>query len=210
MKFVLSAMATAALAASAHAGFTGFTTEIQDIGGGQFVSRVFATYSQSNDTLLNVFGIAYVGGFNTTDMGPGNFVHNDLAGGSWSPQFALANDSFVTIGGNPGFTNSTAADPNWGVSGFQQTGLVTNAGWFNQNPPNLQGQAGAGLKTLIMQVVHSADQRWDIFAKVGYNQGLGTPTVFGEGILSIGNAVPAPGALALLGLAGLAGRRRRA
>jgi MYXO-CTERM domain-containing protein len=41
---------------------------------------------------------------------------------------------------------------------------------------------------------------------IGYNQGLGTSAQFATSSF----AVPAPGAVALLGLAGLAGRRRRA
>ena len=44
---------------------------------------------------------------------------------------------------------------------------------------------------------------------VGYNDGVpGTAVQFGTNTFSLG-AVPAPGAIALLGLAGLAGRRRR-
>jgi hypothetical protein len=45
---------------------------------------------------------------------------------------------------------------------------------------------------------------WNL--RIGYNSGVaGAPVQFGETIFSL----PAPGALALLGLAGLAGRRRR-
>ena len=49
-----------------------------------------------------------------------------------------------------------------------------------------------------------------LFMKVGYNNGIaGSAVQFGEGTFTLG-AIPAPGAVALLGLAGLAGRRRRA
>jgi MYXO-CTERM domain-containing protein len=45
--------------------------------------------------------------------------------------------------------------------------------------------------------------------EIGYNSGIaGAPVQFGIGTFDLG-AVPAPGAVALLGLAGLAGRRRR-
>jgi hypothetical protein len=44
---------------------------------------------------------------------------------------------------------------------------------------------------------------------VGYNDGVpGTAVQFGTGTFDLG-VIPAPGAVALLGLAGLAGRRRR-
>jgi MYXO-CTERM domain-containing protein len=44
-------------------------------------------------------------------------------------------------------------------------------------------------------------------AEIGYNTGAGTEVFFGAGIFT---TVPAPGALALLGLGGLIARRRRA
>ena len=45
--------------------------------------------------------------------------------------------------------------------------------------------------------------------KIGYNNGVaGSPVQFAEATFTLG-AIPAPGAIALLGLAGLAGRRRR-
>ena len=48
-----------------------------------------------------------------------------------------------------------------------------------------------------------------MFLKVGYNNGVaGSAVQFGEGTFTLGQ-IPAPGAVALLGLAGLAGRRRR-
>ena len=44
---------------------------------------------------------------------------------------------------------------------------------------------------------------------VGYNDGVpGTAVQFGTNTFDLG-VIPAPGAVALLGLAGLAGRRRR-
>ena len=121
-------------------------------------------------------------------------------------------DSYVCIGGGTGFAsgNSTAADPGWGNAGFNQAGIADTAsvgvaGWFNQNPPNLQGQNIDG-KTLLGQFVLSDSASMSLFMKIGYNAGVsGSPVQFGEGIFTL----PAPGAVAILGLAGLAGRRRR-
>ena len=217
MKFVVPFVAAAAVAATASAGFTGFSTVNTTQGDGKVISQVFANFDGGSDTLLNVFQIAYTGGVGTSGFGVGNFWHADFtngvaysqAVGSWNaqltPGFGNA-DSFLTIGGGPGFTNSTNGDPAFGA-GYNSAGLVSGGGWFNSNPTNLQG-ANIGGKTLIGQFVVDAGKGWFVSAKVGYNQGLGTPTVFGEGSFTIG--VPAPGAVALLGLAGLAGRRRRA
>ncbi len=216
MKFMVPFAAAACVAASATAGFTGFSTTSTVQGDGKIATQVFANFS-NNEVLLNVFQIAYTGGFNTTGFGVGNFYNNDFqsglvytqVGGTWNPQFTpgvgLA-DSYLTIGGSTGFANTTNGDPSFGA-GFNSAGLVAGGGWFNSNPTNLQGASVAG-KTLIAQFVHDGGKSWEIFAKVGFNGGLGTPTAFGEGSFTVG--VPAPGAIALLGLAGLAGRRRRA
>jgi uncharacterized protein (TIGR03382 family) len=86
-----------------------------------------------------------------------------------------------------------------------------NAGWFNSNPPNLQGRVGQPGNLIdsvrLGQFVVDRDANggtWNI--RIGYNSGVaGAPVQFSESTFNL----PAPGALALLGLAGLAGRRRR-
>jgi hypothetical protein len=53
----------------------------------------------------------------------------------------------------------------------------------------------------------AAASTWNL--KIGYNNGVaGSPVQFAEATFTLG-VIPAPGAIALLGLAGLAGRRRR-
>ena len=217
MKFVVPFVAAACVAASASAGFTGFSTVNTVQGDGKVVSQVFANFDGANDTLLNVFQIAYTGGVGTSGFGSGNFYHSDFltglnystAAGTWNPAFTAGfgnADSFLTIGGAAGPLNSTQGDPSFGAA-FNSSGLVAGGGWFNGNPTNLQGK-NVGGQTLIGQFIVDAGKGWNVSAKVGFNQGLGTPTAFGDGTFTIG--VPAPGAIALLGLAGLAGRRRRA
>lgn len=227
-KLVVSSafVVAASLAASASAGFLGFNVIHITNSDGHIISQVIGRWdlAEGPAVLLNVFNWNYTGGIGTTGTGSGNFWHNDLLNGStnsqvlgtWSPQLAgdPTKDSFVTIGGGPGFGNSTSADPGWGPSGFNQAGIPEGsvAGWFNSNPPNLQGAAdysgGGGIgEVFIGQWVTDAGKTWNINVTVGFNHGLGTPTSFDDGSFIIG--VPAPGALALLGLAGLAGRRRR-
>jgi hypothetical protein len=219
MKFMLSAAAVAALTGVASAEFTGYSVEIAQQSGGLTAYQVFATFNGATDTVLNAFqihntdGSGVIGGMYHADALTGGVSSN--VAGTWNPQFVLvpgAMDSYVCIGGGTGFAsgNSTAADPGWGVAGFNQAGIADTAavgvaGWFNQNPPNLQGQNVNG-RTLLGQFVMADSASISLFMKIGYNAGVsGSPVQFGEGIFTL----PAPGAVALLGLAGLAGRRRR-
>jgi hypothetical protein len=141
--------------------------------------------------------------------------------GTWNPGQTgspTANrpfDSYLTIGNQAVGTNPTQADPSWPNSptSWDRADLPSgvNIGWFNPNPPNLQGRVGVGANTAtdvrLGQFVVDAGAdggTWNL--RIGYNSGVaGAPVQFGETIFSL----PAPGALALLGLAGLAGRRRR-
>jgi hypothetical protein len=197
---ILAGAAALAVSGFASAGFVGMVTE-SSVDGANTVFRVYAQFDNANDVVLSVFGVA--------GIPAGGFFQSDFAGGTWNPQFSTSSaDSYVTIGGVTGFANSTSADPNWGGAGFTQPGIPNNAGWFNSNPPNLQGKVDASLKTVIAQFTFAstAIQSFTSPITVSFNQGLGTPTVFGTSTFT----VPAPGAVALLGLAGLAGRRRRA
>ncbi|MAC18898.1 MAG: hypothetical protein CMJ23_04320, partial [Phycisphaerae bacterium] len=82
------------------------------------------------------------------------------------------------------------------------------AGWYNGNPPTLNGQVvdnDGTLGVLVGRFAYDGDFSLEGSAlEVTWNQGLGTPGQQAGFIVT-----PAPGALALLGLAGIAGRRRR-
>ena len=228
MKLMALAL-TAAVASSASATFVSYVvTKTQNTNSGVNldVYTVWARFNGSTDTVLNAFNFNRVDG-TATNM----FYHRDLnstssnvltkTAGTWSPsQVGSATnnrpfDSYLTIGGNPTGTNSTNADPSWPAAGGSwnrpdvPTGL--NAGWFNSNPPNLQGRVGSvgNTATDVRLGQFSVDRdanggTWNL--KIGYNSGVsGAPVQFAETTFSL----PAPGAMALLGLAGLAGRRRR-
>ena len=202
---ILAGAAALAVAGIASAGFVGLEAE-KSVVGGKNVWKVYAKFDSANNVVLSCFGVqGFVGS---------SWNHADFVAGTWNPQFTTdaGVDSYVTIGGSTGFANSTSADPNWGALGFNQAGIPNGAGWFNSNPPNLQGKVDANLRTLLAQFVYTGDDT-QVFTSpitVSFNSGLGTPTLFTTGAqFSIGQ-VPAPGAIALLGLAGLAGCRRRA
>ena len=188
------------------------------------VADVYLTSDDPADTVLNLFNcnldaegqVTYFQSFTGTGWQPTN-----LGGPFDTPALRLA-DSFVTIGGfeqdvllpeqSPGAGSGTGLDPNFGGNDAAYPG--ENAGWYNGSPPSLNGQVGAvpelsgdlfGLGVLIGRFAY--DGEFDLVGstlEVTWNQGLGTP-----GNQELFTVVPAPGALALLGLAGVAGRRRR-
>ena len=129
-----------------------------------------------------------------------------------------ANDSYVTMGygvGAAAATNGTALDPGFG-SGLGGS-IPVGAGWYNGNPNNEQtvssfggGLAGiSGYAVMIGQFVWADTGNGVAFcliAEMGSNTGAGTDVDFGASSFQL---CPTPGALALLGLGGLATRRRR-
>ena len=211
-----------ALTSVAAADFDGFRGEASRYNDGVTewqVINMYADFTDDSFAVLNVFNADIA----TRDQL--GFNHNDLAdaqGGSWKPSFSFnvpgvydpMRDSYVTIGygvGAEAALNQTALDPSFG------TGLGANipfgAGWFNLTPDTPQYAAGGS--------VHIGQFVWDsarsdgdpvaffVFeADVGYNSGPGTEVSFGYGYSYVWD-IPAPGAIALLGMGGLVARRRR-
>jgi hypothetical protein len=222
---IIAAFAGIAVAGAAQAAFVSYEVTSTTVGA-LTKYELFGKFNGASDTVLNAFHLnKTVGGgspvFHHADALTGG-VDSTVAG-TWNPQFVLAPgamDSYVCIGGGEGFAsgNSTNADPDFGAAGFNQAqipflgaaGNTTNGpGWFNSNPPNLQGRVNAsGMVKLGQFILGSADAPVTLFLKVGYSNGQsGAPVEFGQGTFTLG--VPAPGAIALLGLAGLTARRRR-
>jgi hypothetical protein len=140
--------------------------------------------------------------------------------GTWSPALtgsATLNrpfDSFLTIGGTSGASNTTAADPSWPAAGggWNRPDIPNNlnVGWYNSNPPSLQGRVGVGANTsdsvrLGQMVVDGGSNQSGWLLKISYNNASNNTVNFAQSTFSL----PAPGAVALLGLAGFVGRRRR-
>ncbi|MAC20434.1 MAG: hypothetical protein CMJ23_12315, partial [Phycisphaerae bacterium] len=100
----------------------------------------------------------------------------------------------------------TGLDPNFGGNNADYPGNL--AGWYNGNPPTLNGQVvdnDGTLGVLIGRFAYDGEFSLEGSAlEVTWNQGLGTPGSQAGFIVT-----PAPGALALLGLAGFSSRRRR-
>lgn len=226
-------------ASAAFVGFAGTLTQVATSGVLLDQIRLYARFNGPSDTLLSAFNFQYVGGATSADPYAAFFHkdNSDYNGGvlsrqygSWAPYLtgsATANrpyDSFLTIGGTATATNTTNADPSWswggsgahagGASGWNRPDLLNNGsmGWFNSSPPNLQGRVGVAPNTLTDILIGQFVVERNSFAgmwrlTVGYNDDVHITTSFATAELCMG--VPAPGALALLGLGGLVRRRAR-
>jgi MYXO-CTERM domain-containing protein len=203
-RIALSSLVLAsAVASGAQAGLVGFTGfEVDSLGniGGVDVYQVYATFSDPTGfAQLNIYN-------HSVSSGTMSAIHSDGAG-TWNPFATSAsnasNDSFVTIDGAYGFSTMTALDPSFG-NGFGGS-FGNNGGWYTSSPATVI----SGSRILIMQIALAAgDVGYTATAKVGY-KAVGTTTALeGTGTYTVG-FVPAPGALALLGLAGVCARRRR-
>ncbi len=174
-----------------HANFVSwvFETSTTNQGGVTYsVIDVYAQFDNSADTILNVFNLK------ASNVGGAAFHHDDLnilsgLDGSWSVQqtanlpslgVVAADDSFVLIGGPIGSTNTTSLDPNFSPSTAATPPL--DAGWFNSNPPNLQGRCDpATLRTFVARMVIAGSDVPETLswaANAGYNQGIGTNAQF--------------------------------
>jgi len=230
MKLMALAL-TAAVASSASAALSGLVvTKVARTDGATAldVYTVFARFdgAGANDTVTNVGQLQAVGGaslsqfYHKDNIGSG-FVGAGAGLATWNPALtgnATTNrpfDSFVTIGttaagGSPG----VSPDGGWPAAGgdpdpFDRGDLPgTNPGWFLPGG-STAGRVNVGQNTFdvrIGQFVIAQGSNGGTFQlKVSWNPGTTSSTT--SGFLQFN--LPAPGAVALLGLAGLAGRRRR-
>jgi len=196
------------------ADYTGLSSVNVDNGDGTWTAQIYANFSAATDELDAVFGDAQ----NALLIESSSSFYQNALGGATSaainpaliPLFpSLALDSWVTIGLEDQTGNNML---NIGIdfAGFEAGGSIStdNGSWF-ATPDDPQVLAGADLRVMVGQ-----------FTMVGLDSNV-------SGILNLqGKAgdfetfqardqafdfsmVPAPGALALLGLAGVASRRRR-
>ena len=230
---ILTLAATAAISGTAMADITGayvvnYSVTAADYDGAEstvYVQDLYLSSDDAADVALNVFNYnasgtaasSYFQSFTGTGWQPTNL------GGPFDAPLLRLGDSFVTVGGfeqgvaqpeqAPNAGAGTGLDPNFGGNGAAAPGDL--AGWYNGSPPSLNGQVGAvpefsgdliGLGVLVgrFTTLEAGSDLQGGTLEVTWNQGLGTP-----GQQAGFTIAPAPGALALLGLAGIAGRRRR-
>jgi MYXO-CTERM domain-containing protein len=237
---LLVASAASAIAASANAGFLGFTGFSYIASNGNRVIDVFAVVSNASDKLLNVYNAnitnnAGVGGatFFTQQAGTATRGWKPDAGSSTRSNIV---DSFMTIGVDGGApyegqyyaSAGTGADGGF-TSGWSTLGttIPVNAGWF-LSPPTLPDGGAASLSGMTGTRINlgpaGADSNLGIWCAHMVMSGDTTSCLWGAtaavkdgvtglvstGSVAAGQLIPAPGAIALMGLAGFAARRRRA
>ena len=235
---IFAAAAASAVVASADAGFLGFVASSRTVGA-YTVIDIFAGVQNASDKFLNVYNTTSNGVFfqatglaNKTwkpDSANFNSTRNSIdsfmtagtySGGAYGGEYYASTNT----NGDPNFTgNSWNASP----ASAAATTIPALAGWYTGDPTSIDNGAEsiAGLQNRINGTGAAGANFgiWCAHLVLNGNQLIGTDFTFSafasikdgvSGAVSQASssfaAVPAPGALALLGLAGFAARRRRA
>ena len=233
----IAIVGTASLIASADAGFLGFVGSVRNVGGNTVVD-VFAGVSNASDKFLNVYNTVSDGVFVQKAGNATKTWKPDTT--LFTSTRNTLDDSFMTAGSARFAGDSeiyasgkTNADPNFtgtswdGAPGSPAATTIPNlAGWYTGDPTspdnnaeslagitgrqNLSGGATANFGIWCAHFVVAGENAVINFsAFTSIKDGLSGAVSQSQSSGSF-NPIPAPGALALLGLAGFASRRRRA
>jgi uncharacterized protein (TIGR03382 family) len=214
MKITTLSMTIAAgslLATSAMADYTGLSYTAVDNGDGTWTARIFAEFDAATDELDAVFGdsdndlhITSTYGFYQNDFGGPTSADINPALYNAFPSLVL--DSWVTIGLEDNVGNNML---NIGIdwTDFEDFGgniATDNGTWFaTPDDPQVMGPT-----VMIGQfTMYGLDSH--VSGVINIQGKAGDFETFQEREIVFDFGIPAPGALALLGLAGVASRRRR-
>lgn len=209
MRYHCALSVTIALAggsATASAAFTGFSVQFAGVNGGVQVYNVFAEFNQSDDVVVNFNNFQLLEG---TMAGVAHSDNTGLQSGTaWDPRHTIGaqvgRDSFVTINGVTGSSSVTQLN-NFGSG----VGIQNGAGWSSTGALSAVGSTN---RVRIAQFAGQFGNGNGFLASLNitYRDTLNsTANLTGSATFLIGNAVPGPGALALVALAGLGRSRRR-
>tara|TARA_Y100001970_G_C14061584_1_gene764472 strand:+ start:394 stop:1092 length:699 start_codon:yes stop_codon:yes gene_type:complete len=225
-------IAPLALAGTAMADFAGVTVMDAFHSNGMTVIRLGASHTDANDQLNTLAGIPG-GAAMSIEAAGGNTMYQDAFGGDFvmsiNPAFfpffpTLAVDSFLTAG------NIWDAGMNPATNGLLNAGDMSQSasGGFSSSDGAITGipyeSYAYGLEVGFAQIslvgtldltdlgITAAGADGNVIEAVVNLQGKNAAgeTYLAEGLAFGVGVVPAPGAMALLGLAGIASRRRRA
>ena len=201
---------------SAFADFDGATITVQEAVSGYDTYQVFLNFNSPTDKLLAVNGDVD-GGYSALSYNGGE-LYNALFSavladdtGAYAAFPGMEGDSYVTIGGqsgdtsfSPGFLADNEAGVGPGAHVIRGSSFTweNNGGYFDSDPGSGAFDTGSGI--LIAQLTVASGEDITFGGTASFN-GTGGVLSFAEFSVT---SVPAPGALALIGLAGL-GRRRR-
>jgi MYXO-CTERM domain-containing protein len=233
----IAIVGTASLIASADAGFLGFVGSVRNVGAFTVID-VFAGVSNASDKFLNVYNTVSDGVFVQKAGNATKTWKPDTT--LFTSTRNTLDDSFMTAGSARFAGDSeiyasgkTNADPNFtgtswdGAPGSPAATTIPNlAGWYTGDPTspdnnaeslagitgrqNLSGGATANFGIWCAHFVVAGENAVINFsAFTSIKDGLSGAVSQSQSSGSF-NPIPAPGALALLGLAGFASRRRRA
>jgi len=199
-------LAIAGGTATASAAFTGFSVTYAGVNGGNQIYWVFANFNQADDVVVSLED------FELLEGSMSGIAHNDSSGlqggAAWDPRHTLgsqaSNDSFVSINGVTGANSVTMLD-DFGTA----TGIANGAGWYSSGPLSA---VGATNRVRIAQFAGNFANGNGFLAslEINYRDTMNSSnTMSGFGTFLIGSAVPGPGALALVALAGFGRSRRR-
>ncbi len=210
-----------AIVGSAVAGMNGISYDLhgEDLIAGTYTVRVYAELDAGNRLdSVNVYGsgitLDYLDGASAYQNGYGGPTSQAINSGFFGMAPSLEWDSYVTIGalysdGTP-FGNNALQDIgiDWATWDPGPGDLFCDNGTFFVTPVDPQGEEQGGRVLIAQFTTFSGSGAYDIAFSAGF-QGKDDAGVTWQSGHSVLIAVPAPGAVALLGLAGLAGRRRR-
>ena len=209
--FKLSAAALI-VSGSAFADFGSASYTVESAVSGYDTYKIFLNFTSPADKLLAINGDVS-GGYSAISYEGGELYNALFAGvladdnGQYASFAGMEGDSYVTIGGqadtsfSPGFlANNTGADGSI-INGSSFT-WEDNGGYFDSDPGSGAFDTGSGI--LVAQLTVASGEDITFGGTASYNSEAGELTFASFSVTT----VPAPGALALIGLAGL-GRRRR-
>lgn len=202
------------------------------------VYTLAARFDGAHDTVFRAFDLSsdsassFVGFWHKDIHGdPATNGMLSQAYGTWDPTktgSSSANrpyDSYLTIGGIARSGNTTAFDGNWfddqhpEKNSWDRPDLPSNGGlgWFNKDSDSGQGTVGNSpnlpttdvrLGQFVLSEGHT-ERTFSLSLKWGHEYSLSDDCQYSTSTFSLGNGIPAPGAVALLAVAGLWTPRRR-
>ena len=220
----LASLAAGSTVPSAHATFTGITVTAaagpsSTPVGATTIYRMWANFDSAGDYGFSVQNFRFISATGFT-----GFVHNDnFTGGAYS----TTSGSWFTYQSNNAFGSTDSWVSLTEPTSFPVRNVFSGAGWSSpdfHNNPQIPGILGAGVgwtpdpagrrfpingQLLLGQFVISSSAQICVAADIAWanTAGGGGPTAVTFDFNA--NCVPAPGAIALLALAGLVHRRKR-
>ena len=220
----LASLAAGSTVPSAHATFTGITVTAA-VGpsstpvGATTIYRMWANFDSASDIGLGVQNFRFISATGFT-----GFVHND---NYTSGAYSTTSGSWFTYQSNNAFGSTDSWVSLTEPTSFPVSSAIPGVGWYPGDfiaNPQIPGILGAGVgwtpdpagrrfpingQLLLGQFVISSSAQICVAADIAWanTAGGGGPTAVTFDFNA--NCVPAPGAIALLALAGLAHRRKR-